>query len=394
MIFIVLLLVCSLGHAQSESLWRIWQEVKQNNLTASAWQATTEAEKISARTSILPENPEVEFAYMWGNEVAGSNRINVSVKQSFDFPSAYVYRKRIADKRTEQVDFLLEQQYQSLFLEVAEVYYDILYQNVRISDMRKCMHLLSQMVNAYEKKLQAGLATHIEYNKVRLSELNMRQQYKHAIVERDNQLMRLQQLNGDKPIVVEDTIFQPIALMPDFETWFQTIEPYNPFVQGISMELAMNEQQLKLDKSLWAPQFFVGYLREQVFQAEMFQGVNVGLSLPLWHNKNSIKQTQLRRAALNKMLVSEQTAFRTQMRSEYETLSALVVQIAEYEKILKDINSYEMLWSALQKGEISLSDYLLENMVYHDSHEQLFELYRDACRRYITLQFYSYLVAQ
>ena len=53
--------------------------------------------------------------------VRWGDRIDVSVTQSFDFPTSYVYRGRIANLRNEQVDLAYQQERQALMLEVGEV---------------------------------------------------------------------------------------------------------------------------------------------------------------------------------------------------------------------------------------------------------------------------------
>ena len=52
------------------------------------------------------------------------------------------------------------------------------------------------------------------------------------------------------------------------------------------------------------------------------------------------------------------------------------------------INSSRMLDEALQKGEISLVDYLLEESLYYSSAETLLQMERDFCR--VVAELYQY----
>ena len=79
---------------------KILIEIEKNNTTLSALQKSTEAEKIGNRTGINIQNPEVEFNYLWGNPSVIGNRTDFSVKQTFDFPTAYKYKNQISSKKT------------------------------------------------------------------------------------------------------------------------------------------------------------------------------------------------------------------------------------------------------------------------------------------------------
>lgn len=386
-IYIIFLMLFSFT-TSAQTLSQVWSDVETNNLTLNAIRQQVQADKLDAHVGLAPENPEVEFAYLWGNNIAGGNRMDFSVTQSFDFPTAYVSRNNIAKLKEEQAENSYAQQRYQIFMETGDIYYHIVYQNVTINDMQKCEQLLLDICQAYEEKLQAGLITIFEYNKVKLAALNLGQSLKKAMAERDNQLVILKQMNGGKDITVNDTAFPSIQLLSDFDSWFARVQQKNPYLANTSTEMELNAQQLKLNKSMWAPQFFVGYMREHVMNNELFQGVKVGLSLPLWNNVNTIKQTQLRSSALNLLLADQQSQLYHQLKAKYDLVKSLLEQIDEYENLLKEINSYELLQLALQKGEISLTDYLMEYSVYHDSHQQLFELYLDAYCQYVELQMY------
>lgn len=368
-----------------QNLRSVWHQIENNNLTIRALKQQSEAERMGNRVGLAPENPEVEFAYLWGTPSEVGHRIDVSVTQSFDFPTSYVYRGRIANLKNEQAEIAVRKECREMMIEIGKLYYEIVYQNVRISDANKCLSYVSNVSKAYKQKLDAGSINIFDYNKVKLTELNMRQELEHAIVRRDNLLRELQQYNGGQAIPVADTLFPPIALPPSFDSWYQQVEKNNPMLAWIDKEQEINVQQQKLDKSGWAPQFSAGYMREQV-PSETFQGIKIGISVPLWHNVNSLKQTKLQSSAITLLAADEQFQFRNRLQSQYAIVDSHLKQVAEYESLLADINSFELLQLALEKGEISLVDYLMEYSIYHESHEKLFELERDAAQNFVEIE--------
>lgn len=383
--FLIIILISSIiiPAATAQNLDAVWREISANNLTLKGCEQQMEAQRMENRVGLAPENPEVEFAYLWNSNNAG-NRIDFSVTQSFDFPTSYVYRSRIANLRDNQAEELLRQQQNEVLLEAGRLYYDIIYANGRIKDMERCLKYLSDVSEAYQRKLDAGEINIFDYNRVKLAELSLRQEKSHAEVEREALLRELQQLNGGVALAVEETDFPEFELGGSFEEW----QWQNPKLNWLNRQQEIAQQQLKLSQSEWAPQFFAGYMREQI-PAETFQGVKVGLSLPLWHNANTLKQSKLQATSVNMLAADEQFRFRTHLQNCYETTKSLLQQIEEFEALLKDVDALALLNKALESGQISLLEYLSESSLYHDSHERLEEMQHDAALQYLELQLYS-----
>lgn len=370
--------------ASGQSLTEVWGQVSSNNLTINALEKQMEAEIISNHVGLAPENPEVEFAYLWGSPSAIGQRIDVSVTQSFEFPTAYVYRSRIADLKDEQTGLFLRSQMLETYMEVGRLYYSIVYQNTRIRDMERCLQFLSDVSAAYQQKLDAGEINIFDYNKVKLSELNLRQEKTHAESERNAMLLEIKQLNGGKPIDITLSEFPEISLPDDITDWANR----SPHLQWYGKQQEIAQQQLKLDRSLWAPQFFVGYMREQV-PAETFQGLKVGLSVPLWKNVNTLKQTQLQNSALNMIAADEQFKLQARLEAKYITTRNLLHQIEEYRQLLNTVDAAALLNQALESGQLSLVEYLYELSAYHESHERFAEMQHDAALEFLELKAYS-----
>ena len=85
-------------------------EIEKNNTTLSALRKNTEAEKVGNKTGIYLQNPEVEFHYLWGNPSVLGNRTDISIKQTFDFPTAYRYKSQISNARNDQVELEYQKQ--------------------------------------------------------------------------------------------------------------------------------------------------------------------------------------------------------------------------------------------------------------------------------------------
>ena len=376
-----LLLLCLLPSLLcAQSLDEVWSQIKNNNLTISALERQMQAEKTANHVGIAPDDPEVEVAYLWGDPVAIGNRIDVSATQSFDFPTAYLHRARIANLRDQQAELAYSQQCNEILLQAGELYYGIIYGNTRIRDMERCLSFLSDLAAAQQKKLKAGEVNIFDYNKIKLTELNLRQTMAQVVTERDGLLLELQQLNGGKPLTVTCDRFPELTLP---ERWEERLAQA-PQLRWHDKEQEIAAQQAKLERSLWAPRLSAGYMREQV-PTELFQGVKVGVSLPLWHQSNSLKQARLRQSAASMAATDEQLRLRSRLQEDYAAASTLLQQAEEYRQLLETVDSFALLRQALESGQLSIVEYLMETSIYHESHERFAEMQYKAAMRLLAL---------
>ena len=99
----VILFVCGTVSAQDFTV--VLQQIEQNNTSLKALREQVDADKMASRTSLAPADPEVEVNYLWGNAVAEGNRFDLNAMQQFDFPTAYYYRKKIAEGRCSEAEW-------------------------------------------------------------------------------------------------------------------------------------------------------------------------------------------------------------------------------------------------------------------------------------------------
>ena len=110
---------------------------------------------------------------------------------------------------------------------------------------------------------------------------------------------------------------------------------------------------------------------------EHFQGVTVGVSIPLFENKNAVRYAQLKNEAAQHREIDEKLRFYNEMKTLHTKAIALQQNIAEFRNQLSLESDLEMLQKALDKGAISLTEYLFEMKVYYDSLEKLLEMERE-----------------
>ena len=124
------------------------------------------------------------------------------------------------------------------------------------------------------------------------------------------------------------------------------------------------------------PKLYAGYYQESILGTQL-KGIRTGITIPLWENANAVK------SAKAGILYAETDAVRfweqqeLQLRQMYEQWLILKKQVSDMQDLLRNSNNDELLFKALEGGEISLAQYYYETDFYFNNRFDLLDLQRD-----------------
>jgi outer membrane protein TolC len=337
----------------------ILSAIEKNNTSLYALRKSVDAEKIGNRTGIHLQNPEIEFNYLWGNPSGMGNRIDLTAKQSFDFPTAYGHRRQIADSRDLQTDIEYLQQRKDILYGARLLVADIIYANAVIEEYNKRLLHAQSIADAFRVMFEKGEVSILEQNKAQLNLLNLRKETEARFIERAAYLNQLKALNGGISIELTDKSFPERLLPADFDLWYSNAENNNPTLQWLKKETEISVQREKLNRALSLPRASAGYMSEKVV-GEHFQGITAGISIPLWENKNMVKYARAHTLALQSIEADRKQQFYNQLKIQFEKAAGLQQTVNGYRQALQTSNNAELLKKALDQGEIPLINYLME----------------------------------
>jgi len=376
-LYITLIFILSVSTAFSQfGVDSVLAEIERNNTTLAAFRKNADADKMGNKTNLLPENPEVGFNYLWGSPDVIGNRTDISVTQSFDFPTAYMYKSQLADLKNEQVEMQYKKQRFDILLEANIICSELTYLNAMHSEFQKRLSNDLKIANAYKRKMEVGEATILEHNKAQISLLNTEKQLEQISIERDAALQQLASLNAGNSLNYSDSVFVTTILEADFEQWFANAANNNPMLNWLKQEIAISSKEKKLQVAQNLPKINAGYMSEKVVD-EQFQGVTLGVSIPLWGNKNTVKYAKLKTEAVNSMEADAKVQFYNEMKTLHGKANALQASISDFKERIAGNNILDLLDKAMQKGEISLSEYYYELMVFYDNKEELLNMEKE-----------------
>ncbi len=366
-----------------ESIDSVLAQIEKNNSMLAALRTNTEAEKIGNRTGIYLENPEVGFNYLWVDPAAVGNRMDLNVRQSFDFPAAYVYRKNLAESRNSQADLEYEEELRQVRLEARLLCTDLIYLNALLREYEARHTRAQELADAYQAMFDNGQTGILELNKVKLNRLNTEKELESLQIKRAAGLKELAALNGGIPLEIDSESIPGLALPPDFDQWYRQAEQDSPTLRRMEEAAQASAVQEKLSRALSLPRASAGYMSENR-TGEHFQGITVGISIPLFEHKNTVKYARVKTLAWENIAADYRVQLHTRLRIQYDKAVSLQKTVEDYRQSLSLYQNGGLLKKALDQGEISLLEYLMELTLTYSTIDQYLEA-ENECNRAIAL---------
>src|SRR5688572_16158047 len=105
---VILIILLSSTYLKAQSnIDKVLTEVLKNNKAIQANKQYWESRKLQFKTGLYPENPQVEYDYLFGTPENVGNQTEITAFQSFDFPSAYIKKNQLAKEQTAQTEIQL-----------------------------------------------------------------------------------------------------------------------------------------------------------------------------------------------------------------------------------------------------------------------------------------------
>ena len=101
---IVFLLFCAGNLAAQNNIESILRSIEKNNKELQASEQLTLSKKLEAATENTLPDPNVSYERKWGKPASIGKTGELSVSQSFDFPSVYVHKNQLYDLKSDLYD--------------------------------------------------------------------------------------------------------------------------------------------------------------------------------------------------------------------------------------------------------------------------------------------------
>lgn len=356
------------------SIERVLQSVETNNKELQANSQLTAARKLEAKLDNNLPDPSVSYVHQYGNKDGMGMQGELVASQSFDFPSVYVQKNKLTRAKAGSLDRQHAEVRQQILLQAKEVCLDL----VLLNQQKQLLYLrrrnAEQLSALYERRLQTGDANILETNKINLELLNAKTEARMNEAARIAKLQELAMLNGGVAIDFTDTSYVDVPVPLSFEDLKREALASNAQLLSLKSEQAAALRQIQVNKAMGLPGFELGYRLNTASGGERFNGFLVGISIPLFSNRNNVKQAKAQSRYTDMQLESTTFTVTNELQNLYDQSLALRASMDEYRHILQSQNSLALLNKAIQAGQISMIEYFVDVTTYYQSVQNFMQL--------------------
>ncbi|WP_083631417.1 TolC family protein [Labilibacter marinus] len=361
--------------------------VENNSSTLNAYKEKIEADKLVARVNLNPQNPEARISRTNNGD---SFNQEIEITQELDFPTVYSNKRHISKLEQDQLETSLRFFKRDV---VCKAYSKLVYftycknmfnihqeRSSRISNIK--MHMQEKFklgdisgIELTKANMEASILQS-KVNKYHTELINAKKELAYYIGDVDKQ-EGVMQLISSKNMVFKDDSLNKASLK---SKWVEQNTGVN---EAIFMYL-ISDKNIGLAKAQSWPKFSIGYRRDEN-QSIAMNGVALGMSIPLWENKNTVKQAKANKAFAQ----SYEADKRILAELHFEKLYQEIVENKQILQLLKNSFREEeiesQLSSSLEEGYISVLEYFNQLEAYHQIEDELQERERSYKLAYIEL---------
>lgn len=372
-ISLYLLIAVSTVNAQSR-LAELFSSIELSSKQWMLYEKGMLASELAYKTDNFISNPRLE--YESGSRLDRSREYEFSIVQDIDFPTIYHHKKRLANNHIELLSLQRTVDLQNVFLQAKLLYIERVFLNKRkkilvqrYTDAKKLYKMLSKAYNH-------GSIGILEYNKARLNKLSV-QNARAALhrLEHDNRVA-LTKLNGGVEFVITDSFYSSKDSLYSLSKLLSDMEKYDPSLQVLMHQEYIASIEESIAKAQSLPSFYGGFLSKKD-AAGSLNGIKMGLSIPLFENKNKIKLAKARVVEDRFEVALYMQNMFVETEALYHDLKAMESLIDAYKEVEEELDVEHLLSQSFDLGEISLVDYLNQLAAHYVFVDEKLELEQD-----------------
>ena len=389
-IYISIVLLLSIVNVYAITVDEILNTIANNNLSLQASNEECKSMIYNIKSYNNLSDPEVGFEYHSGSNIEG-NKYGISVTQNIDWPGLYISRAKANKFRMSAAEAKLISDRLNILHEGKQLCMQIINLNRKVENQTLVHNNISQLYEEYEKGFQYGEISILDINKLKVELLNTKRELDQLIAQRNADIEKLYGLNGKTVIdgVSLLTVY-PNQSLESKETYLGQVVTLDPEVQCIEYNKEATRKDVSSAKMGWLPNLSVGYRYTNELGSK-FNGVAVGVSVPIFSNRNKVNATKTEQLTSEYNQQSIIALKESQIKAYFEHIVTLQSQINSYKKVLDDNNNQLMLKKALDGGQITLLNYLLELRYFLEAKQTLLDLEYEYNSTLTALNKYSFL---
>lgn len=370
---IAIVLMALAPNIEANNIDYVLQQIKLNNTQLKALNAEIEAQTADIKSSNNLSDPTIDGAYLFGVGSIG-DKWELGVSQEFDWPGIYSARGKVNKARIEALAQSYAQKQIQIFSEARNICLEIICLNRRIKFENNILANLDSLYDKSLKGLEYGEISILDTNKLKIERLGVTQSIAGNKALLQTKIKQLEGLNGNIPLNdVASLSDYPEQQLHSLDEYLSQMKASDPQLRQISSEIEASNKQVSVTRMQNLPKFSLGYRHVNEI-GDHFNGVGVGLSIPVFENRGKNKAAKAQ-AIASQLSFDDVISTRTaEITASHQKAVVVRQQLDGYRDALLKCNNIEILDKALYGGQISLINYLLELRYFIEAQNDLIDL--------------------
>lgn len=319
------------------------------------------------------ENPELDFGYKWGQGSTDINKWDISVSQNFDWPGVYSARRKAIDSRRRAMDETVRALSRARGYELRSLMIDYVAARRRLALCEDFSRNVDSIYAVSSRAYELMQLTVLDYRKVCVERELARAR---CVEERTAMSTALKQIEafGGGEIPGLSGLEEYPTVAPEFDV------EASPSLGAARWNMLAAASEASAARRSLFPGFSLGYVHE-VEGGEHFNGLSVGVSLPLWQGRKKAQAAKLLEEAAAEAMEASRREVVSEFNAALEERASLTAQADALEAALGDEDEYRrLLDKALAGGTLTLFQYFNELNTILDARMSIEQLRADAAR--------------
>lgn len=296
--------------------------------------------------------------YSRGQLNTAINDYQFTITQDFKFPTYYNKTKQLYAEKQKGKELERNIISQNLEYEIRAIYIDLYWIKDQVNNTKESIAYLEEYYIIAQKKQSTGESSSIETQVIGVKKFKALSQLKSLEQEYDLKLNQLKLwLGNELEVSIEHLPFHQLEFKVSDSAYI-----HSPLFLLSNQEINISNKQFELQKASALPDWSVGYFNQQIESIQGFQGINIGLKIPLLigSEKGKVKAAKLDQEIAESNREVNKLALQNYLTRELQTITKLkeTINYIETEGVPLVKQLLKANQTLLKEGEVDYIQYL------------------------------------
>jgi outer membrane protein, heavy metal efflux system len=351
------------------------RSVEQNNHRLTALQKWIDAEEAKSKTGIYPENPRLNYNYLFGNHEEIGDQQEIEITQSFRLPGFYTSKAAVQKLNFQQKQIMAEKEKRETLHSARTAYFHMVWLHNMESLLKSQNTDAMKLVSLMKEGFDGGEISKPAYDKARIYAIGIQTGFQKVQSEIVALNQYLEQLNGGIP---NDglTFEYPVGWgLPELDSLMANLSEENPDLILAQIRIQESEMEIKNQRMNSLPSFEAGYKSETIPDQQL-QGFHAGITIPLWENSKKVKHARMQSEWTKAGYAQQENEIEAQVKLLYNEIWAHRENYLQTKMVMEDVQVSENSLALLQAGQVSFMEYIKETEMFMEAQAKFLEYQR------------------